>query len=64
MIHRKRYDALFIAIGILALAAGILLILLEVGSYRRAGQVSYFWIAVAILAGGLGLYDIIQRRGS
>ena len=47
--------------GILALAAGILLVMLEVGSYRSTGEVSLFWMLVAVLATALGLYDIVSR---
>ena len=47
--------------GILALAAGILLVMLEVGNYRRSGEVSAFWLLVAALGAALGLYDIVSR---
>ena len=47
--------------GILALAAGIVLIMLEVGSYRQGGEISWFWIAVAGLAIVLGIYDISAK---
>ena len=50
--------------GILALAAGILLVMLEVNSYRASGDVSPFWLFVAALAAGLGLFDIIARRSN
>jgi hypothetical protein len=48
--------------GILAMAAGILLIMLEVSSYRRGGEVSWFWIVIAAFAIVLGLFDITARR--
>ena len=54
----KRKPPIF---GILALAAGILLVMLEVGSYRRSGTVSVFWLLVAALGAALGMYDIISR---
>ena len=47
--------------GILALAAGIVLVLLEFGSYRQGGEISWFWIVVAAFAIALGLYDIAAR---
>ena len=45
----------------LALAAGILLILLEVNSYNRGGEISWFWIGVAAIAIALALYDLIAK---
>lgn len=48
--------------GILALAAGILLVTLEIGSYRQGAAVSWFWLLVAGLAIGLGLFDIAAKR--
>jgi hypothetical protein len=50
--------------GILALAAGILLVMLEVNSYHGGRDVSLFWLFVAALAAGLGLYDIVARRSN
>ena len=48
--------------GIITLAAGILLVMLELNSYRGGGDVSLFWLLVAALAAGLGVFDIIARR--
>jgi hypothetical protein len=56
-VHTKRKPIF----GILALAAGILLVMLEVTNYRRSGEVSAFWLLVAALGAALGLYDIISR---
>ena len=49
-------------LGILALAAGILLVMLEVSSYRQGAAVSWFWMLVAGLAIGMRLFDIAVRR--
>lgn len=45
--------------GILTLAAAIVVVMLEIGSYRGGGEVSIFWLLVAAFAGALGLYDIV-----
>jgi hypothetical protein len=47
--------------GILALAAGILLLMLELDSRRRGGELSWFWLAVASAALLLGLFDITAK---
>ena len=47
--------------GILALAAGIVLVMLELDSRRRGGEVSWFWLLVAGFAIVLGLFDIVAR---
>jgi hypothetical protein len=48
--------------GILALAAGILLVMLEISSYRQSAAVSWFWMLVAGLAIALGIFDIAAKR--
>lgn len=53
---KRRSFALF------AFAAGVLLVLLEIDSYRRDGEVSWFWLFVAGLAIVLGLVDMTARR--
>jgi hypothetical protein len=52
------------AFSILALAAGILLILLEVNSYNRGGEISWFWVIVAAFAIVLALFDLIAKPRS
>ena len=47
--------------GILALAAGIVLVMLELDSRRRGGDVSWFWRLVAALAILLGLFDLTTK---
>ncbi len=50
--------------GILTLAAAIVVVMLEFGSYRGGGEVSIFWLLVAAFAGALGLYDIVASARS
>lgn len=47
--------------GILAFAAGILLVMLEINSYRGVGAISWFWMFIAAFAIVLGLVDLIAR---
>jgi hypothetical protein len=47
--------------GILALAAGILLIVLEINSHRQGGEISWFWVLIASFAIVLGMVDLIAR---
>lgn len=48
--------------GILALAAGMLLVMLEMNTYRQGAAVSWFWMLVAGLAIAMGLFDIAAKR--
>jgi hypothetical protein len=47
--------------SILALAAGILLILLEINTFRRVGEVAWFWLLVAGLMIGLGVAGLVDK---
>ncbi len=47
--------------GILALAAGILLILLEINSYRQVGEIAWFWVLVAAFLAALGVAGLFDK---
>ena len=49
--------------GLLALIAGVVLILLELNRLRRGGEVEWFWVLVAAVAVVLGSFDVLSGRG-